>query len=258
MKGILLCGGRGTRLQPFTYYCNKHLLPLYNVQKPIIKVALETLKKTGILDVAIVLGDFRCEDIFSYLKDGSQYGMKFTYYWQGAPLGIAHAVYCARDFISKEEGFFVYLGDNIFGSGIGDFYNYIYKNINKRLVSAGLLFAHSEMPQRFGCPKFEFVKNIHVYHPDFATLIDLVEKPANPESNLVISGFYYFNSELFLRFFKELIPSKRGEYELTDLLVKILRRYPQDLLWQIYEGFWSDAGTFESIKRVEEFFKGGQ
>ncbi len=243
LKAILLCGGHGSRLAPFTRYCNKHLLPIYHKSKgkPIVDFGIEALREAGITDIAIVLGDAHCEDIFGYLKDGSQHGVNYSYFWQGEPLGIAHAVTCAKRFISHDEGFFVYLGDNFFANGIKNFVNFCSE---KPFVKAGILFAQAKNPRRFGCPIFEK-----------EDLKELVEKPECPQTNLAISGLYFFNSAYYFDAFNKMKPSNRNEYELTDLLNYILRECPNGVIWQTYEGFWSDAGTFESISDVENYLR---
>lgn len=246
MKAVLLAGGHGTRLSPFTSYCNKHLLPIYHhgIGTPIIEFGIKALREAGIKDVTIVLGDYHCEDIFSFLQDGSQYGMHFNYVWQGEPLGIAQAVDCALGSLdlSIDDSFYVYLGDNFFSNGIAEF---VKKTEN--CATASLLFAHTKTPERFGCP---------VFGPDFydqrSELINLIEKPSKTRTDLAISGCYYFDIDYFDPYFHHLKPSKRGEYEITDLLNNMLKDdIPID--FHIYDGFWSDMGTYESIMEVEKY-----
>lgn len=247
MKAILLAGGHGIRLRPLTSYTNKHLLPVYHKDilvhqgTPIIEFGIYTLATAGIKDVAIVLGDFRCEDIFTFLKDGSQYGMNFSYYYQGEPLGIAQAVTCAKDFVDDEEGFLVYLGDNFFGTGIKSFVESLYGKKNY----LGILFAKTKNPERFGCPIWK----------DEDELEGIQEKPKNPKGNFVVSGCYYFNTKKFFEEFDKLEPSARGEYELSDLMSALIKKYPENIHYQFYRNFWSDAGTFESIQKVENYLR---
>ena len=249
----MLAGGHGTRLHPITSWLNKHLYPItYNGKaKPVIDFALEALKEAGITEVGIVLGDFRCEDIFSYLKDGSERGMKFSYFWQGEPLGIAHAVTCAKDFVKGHNKFLVYLGDNFFSNGISEFAKECnlrsYISYDSMYQDVGVLFAKTKTPERFGCPKF---KNKYK-----RTLLKVEEKPKNPQSNLAISGCYCFNDKTFFEEFKRLKPSSRGEYELTDMINNFIKYDPKSVFWQIYDGFWSDMGTFESIMEVQKWLE---
>lgn len=239
MKAVLLAGGHGNRLSPFTSYCNKHLLPIYNDQKPIIEHAIKNLlyAYTYIRDVAIVLGDKHCEDIFSYLKDGRQYSMNFSYYYQGEPKGIAQAVTCTQNFLEGEDDFLVYLADNFFSEGINAFT----KRSTIQLQSAYLLFAKALTPERFGCPKI--VDGIITY---------IKEKPKKAESNLALTGCYIFNTDDYFEYYNQLKPSKRGEYELTDL-INLMIKDKKQVFYEIYDGFWSDMGTYESIKEVEKY-----
>jgi len=258
MKAILLAGGRGTRLKPFTSYVNKHLLPL--LDKPVIQYAVEALRNAGIRDIAVVLGDFQCGDIVEFLGDGSKFGVKICYYYQGEAKGIAHAVNCARDFVlnTDEREFFVYLGDNIFSEGINPFVNSIgakrsrlYGSKDQR-PSCGLLFSQVDDPKRFGVPVFDF-DGIGLDHPN-PKLVRIEEKPEKPKSALALTGCYYFTAKFF-DYFDELEPSARGEYEITDIINKMIERL-NNPYWEIYKGWWSDAGTpeslWESARRLKE------
>jgi glucose-1-phosphate thymidylyltransferase len=238
MKAVILAGGRGTRLQPFTNYVNKHLLPL--LDKPIIQYGVETLKKAGVTDIAVVLGDFNCGDIVEFLGNGQDFGVNFTYYYQGEARGIAHAVFSAFPFYEKEEGFIVYLGDSIFSNGISSFVKSC-KDYNPKF---NLIFAPTDTPEKFGVP---IIENY--------ILMGIEEKPKQPSTNLSLTGCYYFNTQLILDAMDYLEPSARGEYELTDIINKIILSGEMPTIWNIYDGWWMDAGTFEGIQEIERRLK---
>lgn len=238
-KAVLLCGGHGTRLRPLTYVCNKHLLPVYfkDTAVPIVELALEHLYYLGVKNVAVILGDFRGEDIITYFHKVEQdkpLGMKFTYFYQGEPLGIAHAVSMAKDFLRDQERFFVLLGDNIFIPSLKQY-------ITNVPCLCQIFFTQVEDPKRFGCPVFEKTK----------TKLQLIEeKPQKPQTDLALTGAYLFNTKFYFEAFSQLKPSSRGEYELTDIINMALKQNPDKVRWSIYKGFWSDAGTFQSIYKV--------
>lgn len=251
MKGILLAGGRGTRLKPFTTYVNKHLLPL--LDKPVIQYAIETLKTLDVDDIAVVLGDFQCGDIVEFLGDGSKFDVKICYYFQGEAKGIAHAVNCAKDFIlnTNTEGFYVYLADNIFKDGL-EFFKWGIENrkiLDLKFPDCGILFKDVNDPERFGVPIMLFEYGFPV------KVLKIIEKPKPPTpTNYALTGCYYF-SRKFFNYYKELKPSARGEYEITDIINMMIERL-NNIYWDIYRGYWSDAGTFESLwetaKRLKE------
>lgn len=250
MRGILLCGGHGTRLRPLTYYCNKHLLPIYwkNHGIPIIELAIKQLANLGVKDIAVILGDFRAEDIITFLHKRKEYvdfaDLNFTYYFQGEPLGIAHAVAQAKDFLKDEKEFYVMLGDNIFSRPIT--LNFAVP-LDKPLPLCTILFAQVKNPCRFGSPEFG-----SMYNDKFGCLMKIVEKPARPQTDLALTGAYRFNTKFYFDAYSKLEPSEREEYELTDIINMALKENPDSVLWTIYDGFWSDAGTFESIYQVQK------
>jgi glucose-1-phosphate thymidylyltransferase len=240
MKGVILAGGRGTRLQPLTYFCNKHLLPIYRVKEqeavPIIHFPIQMFKEIGIEDIAVVLGDFRGEDILRYLEGGSRWGVNFTYFWQGQPLGIAHAISKAKTFLT-EGIFFVCLGDNIFFNT---------RELNQAVGSfmasdcdAGVVFAKTDNPERFGVPYFNEFK-----------LTEIKEKPSNPPNKLALTGFYYFKTKSFFNEYKKLKPSERGELELSDLISGMIGKY--NVSYYVYSDLWLDAGTFENLNKIHD------
>lgn len=227
--GLLLAAGTGSRLLPLTRSMNKHMIPVYN--RHMIEYPIETLRQLGCKLVTIVIGGDQTGfgQIVSYLKDGSHLGLKLNYVYQPEPTGIAHAVNLCQDFI-KEDRFFVILGDNVFEKPI--------KFTNPNPCAQIVLCHHSDL-QRFGVAS---ILNGHI------TKIE--EKPKSIDEsvdNFAITGLYLFDQKYF-HYFKNLAPSARGEYEITD----IIRRYHQDgeLYYVMSNGWWSDTGTFDSLHRV--------
>ena len=231
LKGIILAGGTGSRLYPLTKVTNKHLLPVYN--KPMILYPLETLKDLGINDICIVSGGEHIADFMRLLGSGSEFGVKLTYRVQDGPKGIAHALLQAEEFARKEEKVAVILGDNIFqkvevqSDALADNNAYIY-------------LKEVEDPERFGVVKLDSNRNI----------IEILEKPKEPPSKFAVTGLYIYPNDVF-DFIKTLKPSQRGELEITDVNTWYLK---QGRLKAIFlDGFWSDAGTFESLLKAALF-----
>ena len=227
MKGVVLAGGEGKRLKPLTSITNKHLLPVFN--KPMILHPIETLKDMGITDICIVTGGENIGDFMKFLGSGASFGVKLTYKIQDGPLGIAHALLQAEEFF-KDEKIVVILGDNIFENvdvppeAINDNNAYIFL---KQIPN----------PQRFGVPVFDGNRNI----------VDIEEKPTDPKSEYAVTGLYIYPPSVF-EFVKTLKPSGRGELEITDVNNWYIK---QNKLKSIkLDGFWSDAGTFESLLRA--------
>ncbi|MGC8730596.1 MAG: sugar phosphate nucleotidyltransferase, partial [Candidatus Micrarchaeia archaeon] len=228
-KGVILAGGTGSRLYPLTKVTNKHLLPVYN--KPMILYPLETLKSIGINDICVVSGGEHIADFIRFLGSGSEFGVNLTYKVQDGPKGIAHALLSAEDFYNKEEKVIAILGDNIFEK----------VKIEDEAFSDGnayVFLKEVDDPQRFGVAKFDANKNV----------ISIEEKPKIPESKFAVTGLYIYPNDVF-GFIKTLKPSQRGELEITDVNNWYLK---QGRLKAAYiEGFWSDAGTFESLLKAE-------
>lgn len=222
MKGIILAGGRGTRLRPLTYLTNKHLLPVYN--KPMIEYPLQTLVDMGCDDVMIITGGDCIGDFASYLSDGSRYGVKLTYRVQPEAGGIAQALGCAEGFIKDSECFPVILGDNYFKEVIG-------------FRTPAIYVKEVENPNRFG------VLN---------KLGTIDEKPENPETNLAVTGLYIYNFKVFEQI-KHLQPSARGELEITDINNWYLEF--ENATAVRLNSYWSDMGTFDSLNEVANYVK---
>lgn len=228
MKGIVLCGGEGTRLAPFTSYCNKHLALVYD--KPMCFYPIQTLVEAGITDVAIVTGGSNSNGFFQLLKNGVELGLtNLTYKFQTGSGGIAQALGLCEDFADGEP-VCVILGDNILEQSIKPYVE-AFKSQNK---GAKILLKPVTDPERFG------VANLF----SNGKVMSIVEKPENPMSNLAVIGVYFYDNSVFSKI-KTLKPSKRNEIEVTDLNNAYINE--GTLTSSVIDGFWTDAGTFESL-----------
>lgn len=232
MKGLILAGGNGTRLDPLTRVTNKHLLPIFD--RPMILYPIETLRRMGIREVMVVLGGRSVGDVVELLGDGSDVGLDLTYRYQRGAKGIAHAIGLARDFVSSDP-FCVVLGDNILrGEPLLDEAS-AFKN---GPWGAGTLLHRVPDPQRFGVAEFAGDR-----------LVGFEEKPDVPKSDLIPIGVYFLRPAAF-EVIASLVPSDRGELEITDVLNHYIR--DDRLFWREYTGHWSDAGTIESLLSASE------
>lgn len=223
MKGIILAGGLGTRLRPLTLVTNKHLIALYD--KPMILYPLETLVKAGIRDILIVSGREHAGHFLEFLGSGEEYGAKLTYKVQDQAGGIAHALLLAEDFADNRP-VTVILSDNIFEDA---FVRYV-KNFRR---GARIFLKKVPDPNRFGVPELNGRK-----------VLKILEKPAQPPSPYAVTGFYQYDDSVF-KIIKKLRPSSRGELEITDVNNAYIRK--GQLTAEYVRGFWSDAGTFDSL-----------
>jgi len=228
LKGIILHGGHGTRLRPLTHTGPKQLIPVAN--KPVSQYVLESLRDAGIEDIAIVLGDIFPEKVKEYYGDGSKFGVKITYIYQGKPLGIAHAVGLCEDFVGNDK-FVVHLGDDLIKGGIKSFVEEFEKSDYDGMV----LLCKVDNPQRFGVAQFD----------ENGKLIRLVEKPKEPPSDYALVGVYFLTPYIF-NIIKQLKPSWRGELEITEALQGLLD-HGKKLHYKFIEGWWKDTGTPEDI-----------
>jgi glucose-1-phosphate thymidylyltransferase len=203
VKALVLAGGSGTRLRPITYTSAKQLVPLAN--RPILFYGLETLAAVGVTEVGIVVGDTH-QEIRDAIGDGSALGLSVTYLRQEAPLGLAHAVLIARDFLG-DEPFVMYLGDNLIVGGIADFVEEFVNEPSSALV----LLTPVDDPRQFGVAELAAD----------GSLVRLVEKPQDPPSNLALVGVYLFGPEVH-EAVRAIAPSARGELEITDALQWLL------------------------------------
>jgi len=226
MKGVILAGGTGSRLYPLTKVTNKHLLPVYD--KPMIYYPMETLINAGIKDIMIVSGRGHAGHFLELLGSGVDYGVHFTYEIQEQAGGIAQALSLAEDFVDGDS-VTVILGDNIFQDNIE-------KDVANFNSGAKIFLKEVTDAQRFGVAELKGEK-----------VISIEEKPKVPKSNFAVTGLYMYNPEVFdaIKTFK---PSGRGELEITDVNNYYISKGAME--YGVLEGFWSDAGTFESLLRA--------
>jgi len=230
MKGVVLAGGLGTRLYPLTKVTNKHLLPVFN--KPMIYYPIQTLVDAGIRDILIVTGGNSAGDFLRLLGNGKEFGLKhINYTYQEGEGGIAAALSLAEHFV-KGGKFVVILGDNIIEKGIKKEVE-IFK---KQEEGARILLKEVEKPERFGVAEIKDGK-----------IVRIIEKPEHPPSNLAVTGIYMYDSFAF-EVIRTLKPSARGELEITDVNNKYLEK--GKLTYGILDGWWTDAGTFESLLKA--------
>jgi len=230
VKGIVLAGGLGTRLKPLTAITNKHLLPVYD--KPMIYYPIQTLVNAGVNDIMIVTGGNSAGDFLRLLKNGKEFGLKhLNYTYQEGEGGIADALRLCEDFADGEP-ICVVLGDNI-----------IEGNIRKAVRSyrhqgggAKILLKKVPDPQRFGVPEL-----------DGRRVVRIEEKPKAPKSEYAVIGVYMYDAGVF-DIIRTLKPSGRGELEITDVNNSYISR--DEMSWDELEGWWTDAGTFESLLRA--------
>jgi glucose-1-phosphate thymidylyltransferase len=241
MKGIILAGGLGTRLRPLTLVTNKHLLPVYD--RPMIYYPIQCLLNAGIRDILIVTGGEHAGDFLKLLKNGKHLGIRhLEYAYQEGEGGIADALKLAEDFVDGEK-LAVVLGDNIIEGNLrkaaGDFFT--------QASGAKLLLKDVPDPERFGVCRFEG-------EPGGSRIAEILEKPAKPPSSYAVTGFYFYDADVF-DLCRTLKPSGRGELEITDVNNMYLQR--GDLTYDILDGWWTDAGTFESLYRAASFIVEG-
>jgi len=234
MKGIILAGGLGSRLYPLTHATNKHLLPVYD--KPMVFYPIRTLVQAGITEVIIVTGGPHAGDFIRVLKNGKELGLKhLEYAFQENEGGIAQALSLCEDFADGGP-IAVILGDNTTDADISD-------AVQGFGEGAMVFLRQVPDPQRFGVP---------VFAPhDPRRIIAIEEKPAQPKSNYAVTGLYLYDHRVF-DFIRSIVPSARGELEITDVNNAYIA--VDQLHWAELKGFWTDAGTFESLFRANAFW----
>ncbi len=226
MKGVILCGGSGTRLSPLTEVTNKHLLPVFN--KPMIYYPLHTLIDAGIKDILIVTGGKNVGDFLRLLGSGRDWGARFTYRCQDGSGGIPVALGLAKEFVGNEK-FVCILGDNIMEKNIQKEVN----DFSNSKKGAKILLQKVYDPERFGVAEIKDDKLLATY-----------EKPSKPVTDLAILGVYMFDDKVF-DIIPKLRPSKRRELEITGVIDHYIENDNVD--YSIIDGFWIDAGTFDSL-----------
>ena len=228
LKGLILSGGQGSRLRPFTYTGAKQLVPIAN--KPILFYAIENLVECGVKEIGIVVGDTK-EQVKQAVGDGSRFGVRVTYIEQDAPRGIAHAVKIAEDFLG-DDPFVLFLGDNFIREGIVPFVIEFCKR-DPRPASQILLYPVKN-PQDFGVAELSDGR-----------LLRVVEKPKNPPSNLAVIGIYLFDHTVFDAV-NAIKPSARGELEITDT-IQYLVDNGHEVRCEIADGCWIDTGKMDDL-----------
>ncbi len=226
MKGLILSGGKGTRLRPLTYTRAKQLVPVAN--KPVLFYGVEAIVAAGIREIGVVVGDTR-EEIQNALGDGSRFGARITYIDQDAPRGLAHAVLISEPYL-RGEPFVVYLGDNLIADGITALVD-DYRRIG---CNSQILLARVPNPEQFGVAELAN-----------GTVVRLTEKPREPKSNLALVGVYMFDDTIF-QAAREIRPSARQELEITDA-IQWLVDHGKSVHPHIVSGWWKDTGKIEDM-----------
>jgi glucose-1-phosphate thymidylyltransferase len=222
MKGLILSGGKGTRLYPLTYTSAKQLIPVAN--KPVLFRVIEAIRDAGISDIGIVVGD-TAEEIKRAVGPGSQWNVNITYIPQDAPLGLAHAVKISQDFLGDDH-FVMFLGDNVIQGGISS----LIAQFASSSYNSQIVLTRVDQPQQYGVAQLD----------EKGQIIKLIEKPKEPPSNLALVGIYMFDAHIF-EAVKAIKPSWRGELEITDAIQWLVDR-SRNVHAYIHQGWWIDTG----------------
>ncbi len=222
MKGLILSGGRGTRLYPITYTSAKQLVPVAN--KPVLFRVIEAIVEAGITEIGIVIGDTG-QEIRDAAGDGSRWNIDITYIEQEAPLGLAHAVKISQDFLGDER-FVMFLGDNVIQGGISS----LIRHFETRHCNSQIVLKRVDNPQQYGVAELRDGK-----------IVRLVEKPRQPRSDLALVGIYMFDHSIF-EAVDNITPSWRGELEITDA-IQYLAEHGYEVHPYVHEGWWIDTGA---------------
>jgi len=231
MKGMILAGGLGTRLRPMTKVTNKHLLPVYH--QPMVYYPIQCLVNAGITEIMIVTGEENAGDFIKLLRNGKELGLdRIEYAFQVGEGGIADALKLGKHFVGDDK-VCVILGDNIIEHNIND----AVADFRNQPDGAKILLKEVDDPERFGV----------VAMNESGDITEIIEKPKDPPSNMAVTGLYMYDHDVF-NICETLKPSSRGELEITDVNNEYLRR--GNLTWAELEGWWTDAGTIESLHRA--------
>jgi glucose-1-phosphate thymidylyltransferase len=236
MKGVILAGGLGSRLMPLTKITNKHLLPVFD--RPMIYYPIETLKTAGITDILIVTGGSSAGDFLRLLENGDELGVNINYAYQRGEGGIADALRLAERFAAGES-ICVILGDNLIERNIRP----TVETYTKHEDGACILLKEVDDPERFGVAVLDGDK-----------IGQIIEKPKDPPSNLAVIGIYMYDNDVF-RIIETLEPSSRGELEITDVNNAYVKA--GKMSYGMVDGWWTDAGTFESLLRASSLVAEG-
>jgi glucose-1-phosphate thymidylyltransferase len=232
VKGLILAGGHGTRLRPLTFTGNKHMIPIAN--KPMLFYGIDHLSKAGIEEIGVILGPIR-EGVREAIGDGSNFGVKITYIDQPDPLGLAHAVLVAEDFL-KRDPFVMYLGDNLLKQGVKPLINTYFNHSSDCVICVTAV----KNPVQYGIVELDSKGRV----------LGLVEKPKEPKSNLALAGAYLFNDSIF-EAAKKIKPSWRNELEITDA-IQFLVEHEKKISVQHIDGWWKDTGKPDDLLEANQ------
>lgn len=232
MKGIILCGGYGTRLKPLTLTTNKHLIPVFD--KQMMCYPLMTLKNMGIKNIQVVLGGENIDSFIKFLKDGSQFGLKLSFVYQKEAGGIMQAIGLCEDFVGNDT-FVQILGDNMFLGSLKKFK----ENYENSKAFCGLVFKRVKNPKDYGIVSIENNR-----------ITDITEKPDYPTSDIALTGLCIFNPQIF-NIIRKMKPSPRGELELSRAISMLLEE-EKEIYWEMFKGEWVDCGS-----SIEGLFEAG-
>lgn len=227
MKALVLAGGLGSRLRPFSHSMPKQLIPIAN--KPVLAHVVDDLREMGVTQVGLIVGD-RGQEIIDVLGDGASLGVEITYIQQDAPLGLAHCIAISRDFLADDD-FVMYLGDNMLTEGVQD----IAREFLSERPAAQIVVHKVPDPRAFGVAEVD----------ENGQVTRLVEKPQQPRSDLAVIGVYFFTPAIHTAV-AAITPSDRGELEITDAIQWLVAR-GEDVRARTYSGFWKDTGKVEDV-----------